>query len=372
MAFFADDIVTESSTALSEIEATPCYIENYHEAVLGAVAENESNYNVLMKHIGIHEYTSYKTTGQVVYTEGALSNFWEKVKKFFAAVYAKIKGIFNNFMSRFDAYWKGGKSFYDKYKRQLVEKFPKTDTEKIKFMGYKFNDAKLVKNDLAGSGVLEEAKNILGETIPADIKSLSATASDNIIKKRETVEQGINSFRGKLLGGSGSFTQKEFSKELFEHFRGDSKKTEIDGVTLDSITKVLSDDKLSKAISDSYTSLEKDVTALIRLCETGQKESIDAAVGTDPTSTDATKAAGHSKSAAYPIIIGVFKDILTAKQTYLAAQMQAVKDRVGQAKTFAAQILRGPVKESGSWETYGEGATDNTGGSDFLSGITFK
>jgi hypothetical protein len=363
MAFFEEGAST--SNVDLQVEATPTYIENYHEAVLAAVAEGESNYNSLMKAIGIHESSALRESGECVYTEGAIGSFWEKVKKMFMSLVAKLKGIFNSFMSRFDAQFKSGKSFLDKYKRDLAEKFGKVDKEKTKFVGYHFTHCD-EKNSTVGADVVAAAGKMLGGASVGNPASLSASDAEKIVGAREKLEEGIEGYRGSLVGAS-SLTASEFNKELFQYFRDkESAKSEQSGVDFAYISGILGSDKASKAVSDSYKQLEKDVSELVKLCDKAQKGTIDTQAGN--SASDGEKADAGKKTSAYPVMVTAFKGVLAAKQTFLGAQMTAIANRVSQAKQFAAQVVRVSVKESEGWQHYGEGAK----GDDFLGSVTFR
>jgi hypothetical protein len=345
MAFFDEG----TSSSVLNVEAVPTYIENYHEAALAVVAETESNYNALMMAIGIHENKQIRESGEAVYTEGALSSFWEKVKKFFVSLWAKIKGIFNKFMSRFDAQFKGGKAFFDKYKKQLADKFSKIDKDKVKFNGYKFqnhNTANAALNKIGLDGISI-----------ANIASLTDSEAEEVVKKREDLEDMLETFRGSLIG-SGKYSATEFNKELFEHFRGgESSKSDQDGVDFQYIAGVLGTDKLKKNIETSYKTIEKDINEMIKQCEKAQKSSIDTQVSS--TAGDTEKATASKRTAAYPIIINALKSMISIKQVYIAAQMKAISDEISQAKQFASQVIRASVKEDTTIEHYmGESADD--------------
>jgi len=347
MAFFEEG----SSTTALAVESVPTYISNYHEAALSAVAESESNYNSLMQAIGLHENKMIRESGECVYNEGAMGNFWEKVKKFFVSIIAKIKGIFHSFMSRFDAQFKGGKSFFDKYKKEIAEKLSKVDKDKLKFTGYKFTH-----HDVSNS-------KLVTDTLPK--VNITDAEAEALVAGRDKADEAMETARGVLIGG-GSFTASEFSKELFQYFRnGESAKSEVDGIDLAYFAKVLGSDKLSKTITDSYKALEKSIEAAIKACDAASKTSIDTQTG---SGTEGEKSSASKKTAAYPIIVSQLKGMIAIKQTYVGAQMQAISNEVSQAKGFAAQVIRASVKESGSWTTnYDENASD-----DFLGAVNFK
>jgi len=354
MSFFGESTLGTSV----EVQAVPCYISNYHEAVLAVVAESESNFNALMTTIGLHENKALRESGECALNEGAIRSFWEKVKKFFMSILAKLKGIFNSFMSRVDAQFKGGKSFFDKYKKELAEKFSKIDKDKVKFHGYKFTHLDS-KNSMNKEGIANTVAAMF--SVSAQSLDFSATDAQKIIDGREKLDDKIEGFRSACLGEtSGSYSASEYNKALFEHFRdGQSTKSEVDGVDFAYLAKVLGNDKAAKDASDSYKQLEKDINEIIKLTEKAQNTSITAQTK-DPKDGDAGK-----RTAAYPVIVSAFKGCLAAKQAYLGAQVTAISNEISQAKGFASQVIRASVKESASWQSYGGSSEDIFGSVEF-------
>lgn len=354
MAFFGE---STDGTAALQVEAVDTYIKNYHEAAIAVVAESESNFNTLMMAIGLHENKMIRESGECVYNEGALGNFWEKVKKFFVSIIAKVKGIFNSFMSRFDAQFKGGKAFFDKYKTQLAEKFSKVDKDKLKFTGYKFSH----------QGEANQKLSSIGSDYISKVKgNLSDSEASALIAEREKVDETLEKMRGGLIG-TGSYTASEFSKELFQYFRGgqSSKEDVSEMVNFAYLSGVLGTDKLKKTIESSYKNIEKSINDVIKACDSASKSAIDTQVSSD-ASSDA-KGSAQKRTAAYPVVVSILKGAILIKQTYVAAQMQAIANEISQAKGFASQVIRAGVKESASWAHYTEGATD-----DFLGTVEFK
>lgn len=321
---------------VSNVEAEATYIENYHEAMVAAVAENEYNFNAIMRPVAVAELAAVKEgkAPRSVWTEGALSSFWEKVKKFFLKVLAKIKGVFASFMSRIDQHFRSGKSFFDKYKKELADKFAKIDKDKVKFMGYEFTAATHTPNSKITDGLMK-----------IKFANLSAAEADAIVADRDKQDEVIEAARGDLIG-KGSLTASEFSKELFEHFRGSDTKEELTNVSFQTVASVLGNDKAKKAIQDSYKGLEKAVNRFVSDCDRAKNSAINVQVGSETGDKDEAK----SRTAAYPILVSSVKDLLAVAQTYVGAQMKAVQDEISQAKAFAGQVLRSAKHEGTSFE----------------------
>lgn len=338
--FLEESVSQGISEELLKVEGIDNGIENYHEAMLYAVAENESNFSAIMRSAAVGELKSYKE-GVDFWNEATTGGFMSKVKAFFIRLWQKIKGVFARFMSRFDQFARGGKSFFDKYKKQLADKFAKIDHDKVKFVGYTFQNIGGTANSTISS--------FQGAAFNA---SEAATYAG---KDEDALTEEIETFRSKLVGGSGKVTSSEFSKELFEHFRKDGEKEEQSGVSFQSIAAVLGNsDKAKKGVETNYKGLEKAVNAVIKACEKGQSSAIDGQVkGEGDNATHVKNTAG------YPKLIRVIKGKLEAAQTYIGAEMKACTDEISQAKAFAGQVLRAGVKHEDTSLEEGTIDTDN-------------
>ena len=342
---FLDESATLGiSEELSRVEGIDNGIENYHEAMLFAVAENESNFGAIMRSAAVGELKAYKE-GVDFWNEAATGGFFSKIKAFFIRLWQKIKGVFARFMSRIDQFVRGGKSFFDKYKKQLADKFAKIDHEKIKFVGYEFQNLGSANSAITG---------FQGGSFD------TSAASDYADKDEDALSTEIETFRGSLTGG-GKLTSSEFSKELFEHFRKGGDKEEQSGVSFQSIAAVLGNaDRAKKGVETNYKGLEKAVNAVIKACEKAQSTAVDGQV-----EGEGDQAAHVKNTAGYPKLIRVIKGKLEACQTYIGAEMKATTDQISQAKSFAGQVLRAGVHEDTSLEE----SVDNDG---IFSSVTLR
>lgn len=326
---------------VANVEAEDNGVSDFHEAMMVNVAENESNFNSLMRPCILAERAAI-VKGEApasVWTEGAVSNFWAKAKAFFLKLLAKIKGVFNRFMSFIDQHIRGGKSFFDKYKKQLADKFSKIDKDKVKFVGYTFKN---LEKSLVADGLRE---------LDSDEYGLDKDKADEMIER----------YRGFLVGQTSSgFSASEFNKELKEYFCGDSKE-EMD-VSYQDIVRVLGNaDKAKKTVQNNYKGLESAVNKIIRQCEKNASSATDDLVKDRGNNADAS-----AKTAGYPTTIAVYKGMLAAAQQFIGAQMHAAAAEVSQYKGFAGQVLRASVKESaGFYESGSFGANDFFGNVEF-------
>ena len=325
---------------VANVEAEDNGVSDFHEAMMVNVAENESNFNSLMRPCILAERAAI-VKGEApasVWTEGAISNFWAKAKAFFLKLLAKIKGVFNRFMSFIAQHIRGGKSFFDKYKKQLADKFAKIDKDKVKFVGYTF-------------------KNLEKSPVADGLRELD---SDDYGLDKDKVDEMIEGYRASLVGQSGTLSASEFSKELKEYFCGDSKE-EMDVSYQDIVRALGNADKAKKTVQNNYKGLESAVNKIIHQCEKNASSATDDLVKDRGNNPEAS-----AKTAGYPTIIAVYKGMLAAAQQFIGAQMRAAAAEVSQYKGFAGQVLRASVKESAGFDESG-----NFGANDFFGNVEF-
>ena len=320
---------------LGNVQAEAVEIDNAHEAMIAATAVDEANFNAIMAPFAVAELNALREGADpftTVYTEGTLSSFWEKVKAFFKKVWAKIKGIFAKVMTRLDSQFRSGKSFWDKYNKELASKFAKIDKDKVKFVGYSY-DVKKITDDVANPayGALQSAN------------SLSDNDSDED-------EKALDGYRGETVGQS-SLSANEYSKELQQYFRGgDTTKSEVGGVNLSYIASFLSSDKLISDVKKNFHTLEKACEDSIKTAEKKSKTNIDKNVEASKGDDNKAKENAQKAVSSDQHWLVIARGRLAIAQQYVGAQASAIQSAIGQAKGFAGQVLRASVKEGAALE----------------------
>lgn len=325
--FIGDNSVTLGGDINVQAESAG-FMDPVEEALYN-VAVDEANYNQILGCLAVAEVTAIHNglDSTSIYTEGTISDFWDKIKEFFKKIWAKIKGLWAKLVATFDQHAKSGKEFFDKYKKTLADKFTKIDKDKIKFSGYNFSVSTVASNQVASTitnGL--EISNIVSkfQTIPDD---------DAITDMEET-------FRGELINHSGSsYTLKEMVKEFHDDLRdGGTKDNDMD-VTFTYISTVLSNsDKMKSDFDKVVKATEKLMNKNIRDAEKAQDANIKKAA-TTPNTINNDTVAKYSKAIRY------IKSCLASIQAAAAEIAKAMKDEISQAKGFAAQVLRAGVRD---------------------------
>ena len=322
--FIGNNSVTVSGNINVQAESAG-FMDPVEEALYN-VAVDEANYNKILGCLAIAEVTAAHNglDPASVYTEGTISDFWNKIKEFFKKLWAKIKGLWAKLVATFDQHAKSGKEFIDKYKKTLADKFTKIDKDKVKFSGYNFS-----ARDVASKTTVISSMDI------EDIVNKFTTVPDD-----DTITDLEEAYRGDLIGHTGSsYTLKEMIKEIHDDLRdGGTKDNDMD-ITFTYISTVLSNSDKAKSDFDKIIrAIEKVMNKCIRDAEKKQDTNIKTAANTPNAANDET-VAKYSKA------IRFVKSCLASVQAVAAEIAKAMKDEISQAKGFAAQVLRAGVRD---------------------------
>ena len=315
------------------------------EEALYNVAVDEANYNNILSCLAIAEVTAAHNglDPNSVYTEGTVSDFWEKIKEFFKKLWAKIKGLWAKLVATFDQHAKSGKEFFDKYKKTLNDKFTKIDKDKVKFSGYNF----LIPSQIDTNSIENVLKidALTGEYIDGSTKKITMPDDDAITEKEEKFRGFlVDLFNGKsgasVTSPTNSYTLKEMVKELHDNLRdGGTKDNDLD-ITFQYIAGVLSNsDKSKRTFEKVYNGFERSMNANIRAVERTQNTNIKNSAD-NPTDTEKSEIV-----TLYSKLIRYIKSSFSAAQAAAAELFKALKDEISQAKGFAAQVLRAGVRD---------------------------
>ena len=341
--FIGNNSVTLSGNINVQAESAG-FMDPVEEALYN-VAVDEANYNNILGCLAIAEVTAAHNglDPNSVYTEGTVSDFWEKIKEFFKKLWAKIKGLWAKLVATFDQHAKSGKEFFDKYKNTLSDKFTKIDKDKVKFSGYNFLiPSKIDTNDIESVLKIDA---LTGEYIDGTTKKITMPDDDAITEKEEKFRGFlVDLFNGKsgasVTSPTNSYTLKEMVKEIHDNLRdGGTKDNDLD-ITFQYIAGILSNsDKAKRTFEKVYNGFERSMNANIRAVERTQNTNIKNSAD-NPTDT------GKSEIVTlYSKLIRYIKSSFSAAQAAAAELFKAMKDEISQAKGFAAQVLRAGVRD---------------------------
>ena len=222
------------------------------EANYAAIAETEMNWNAIMETAAMNEIQYFAENGEeYVYTEA--SGFGAAIVEFFKKIWEKIKAIFKKFMVMLGSVTMKDKDFVKKHGDAIRKGAANLATDGVTIKGFKFN-----KNLF--TTITANKNDVITYYITGD--NASKLAGDDYDSAEIMDEQ-----RAKLAGVSGTLTESEFRKELFEMLRGGESSPEDIDVTSNMVFEALGELENSKETRKSaekaYTNAEKVFKAVL-------------------------------------------------------------------------------------------------------------
>ena len=355
MSFFMNES-TKYANVMQETLAA--YKESYYtdptEHALACVAESQELYSNMIKEIGVQEMTALYESGDVEAVHESGDGIVTKIKNFIMSVWEKIKALFARFVRAFDGYFKSGKEFVEKYKKQLAS--ISHNMSDFRYKGYKFT--------IVGTPLSKTADDV--SKVYTGVDGMQDNALDTAF---DDFDDHVEGLRGEALGGNSKISAQEFTKELFEKFRdGSSEKTELELKSdelgdLISIMAILEDkSKTLKDVETANKNTKKIIDGLVKDFDKSRNTELGKKVGsgegdttTDERSLAVRKINLKSKYA---------HAILQITQTYNGAYLTALKDRMSQCKSVCVAALAYKPKN----ESYMESTLDNS----IFGSITLK
>ena len=190
-----------------------------------------------------------------VFTEGVLSDMWNKLKELFKKLWAKIKAIFEGFIAKFNSvFMKSSKEFATKYKAQLVNK----NLSKMKAKYSKEKDFK-------------KLVTLEGNQITVEVESKEN--AKEILEDFEADEQTCYYINNLLSTGKKFDDLKTFSKDFHEAcFDDEEEKEGFDDIKISLIGLLTDADKTESDLKKAKGKLEKQINEIIKQIDKAQTE----------------------------------------------------------------------------------------------------
>lgn len=221
-------------------------------------------FNGLIQHDFNEAYAGINESYEVV-TEGAVGDFFKKLKEFFLKLIEKIKGIFKSFMTKFLAVFiRDNKELVKKYHKQVVKNL---NDGKLKEMPFKAHEGFLYIDDMDTKDIFSDT-GIYEETFKK-FSGPNKTAQD----MRDYKEKYFDNDEA-LLAKLGVSEIGEFEEEFVENAIGEVK--EFEGYTDSMNSKIeailTNGAKVLKGLKDAQTKADKLCKRNISLVENAQKK----------------------------------------------------------------------------------------------------
>lgn len=175
--------------------------------------------------------------------EGAISNFFNRLKEMFKKLGAKIKAIFRSFMAKFDSiFMKSNKKFVDKYKKEATDK---------NLTGLKMDYEKPNGKEFILPGAKAELL-ITGGNAEFDEDEFKRDVYKNIV--------GIDT------------TDSEFAEEFHKYHYSEKEEVEVKSIMSEVIATLEGRDKLIENLKKANTGLEKLISEIIKKIDKTQSD----------------------------------------------------------------------------------------------------
>lgn len=332
------------------------YIESAYEdpfeGGMAILAESENNYNSIMKAVALDELYVLESTGmEIVYEDGRIKSFLQKVKEFFVKLWEKVKGIFAKFFAKMSSLITKDKEFVKKYKKQVVNA-KLTDFE---FDGYKFTN---VDGAIPGQSAIESLPGFMDLTsisVSGDLKKLKDYVEETM--NGDNYDDAISTYRQKLLGASSKVDSDEYAEELFKYFRdGEDSKSTLDMKDIDRnkvLNEIESTSEVKKAGEKALKAFKDIIDPIIKKLDKAEKEALKEVPGENQVKGEFASA----RAAAYSKTCSIYKDCTHAAELFTTAKLKAIKDRNRQARAIVVKMISYKPKNESAGFVYNEGGS---------------
>lgn len=194
-----EELAVEADTSV-----IPSFAMTLVEQSMYVAESTERDYNALMESIGVEEISIYESTGEEVVYEGAsFANLKEKFIRFFQALWARIKGLYDRLL----------KEFEKKHKEQMEKLSAPVDLSKLKDVDEsKYNKVKIHKFE-----GLDDAIDKIGNNCNSLLDAVNnyKAANDGTDTLGFDVVKKLTSGVADVNGGSLTEVAKEIKDKLY-------------------------------------------------------------------------------------------------------------------------------------------------------------
>lgn len=369
---------TEEVDLLNDPIDTTGVLDIEEGAMTQLMVENERNYALMMKVVGISELAAIERDGEAIYESSDVSGFFGKIKEFFKNILEKLKRLFKNFAVKFDSWTKSNKDFVNKYKKQLAI----AKTTDFKFDGFKYNnldghsgtekfidegrfkdalkpkDANGINGSIVGSIIDTDPDKVVGAVkyhIDPDTNTTNNNQTD-IKKLLDSIDEDYTDIQDNLRASVAaefiksnekSMDSNEFIDELFKGFRsGEDKKEELELSDVGGITSLmtilLNDSKVQSDLNKQFSANKKFIDGYTKALDKAQTTLLKDTPTKNTTSGSASYNVSNQISIAVRAVSVINRSIKDYQQYWIQAEnafMRAIKDRAAQAKAVCAKVL---------------------------------
>ena len=372
-------IYGKNTTSLGSYGSESVVAEEGYEGVVGSLqimTESYINEGKMFKYLIEKDFQEAVDIQNGVFTESveviteSASDIFNKIKEMIKKAWAKVKGLFKNFIAKFDIMMKNDtKSLYKKYAKQWVN----GRTKKLK----KYKYATL-KGELSSEGFVSESDIIkIYNKSYDDILGISNSADGKQKLQSILDDQSDGTTLDKYLStvSEVSTDAKSFTKDFHDKFFDDEETytdEELDQAIVSDVEKYLNQNKLINGVKKAADNNDKVFSNLLKSIDRAQKELVNYVasgnsktqnISISQTNKDAksyTVTATKDNADAINKKIGALRGEVSIAQRAVnmcnSAYLAAVKFEIAQCKRIFSQVVSKGINEAAYLDAIGEGA----------------
>ena len=373
-------IYGKNTTSLGSYGSESVVAEEGYEGVVGSLqimTESYINEGKMFKYLIEKDFQEAVDIQNGVFTESAevitesASDIFNKIKEMIKKAWAKVKGLFKNFIAKFDIMMKNDtKSLYKKYAKQWVT----GRTKKLKKYKYcKMKSGKDLSKDgfISETDILEGYREIVNDIVGA-----------NEIEKLNEISDEINDGAAldELLSAilETSTDAKSFAKDFHDEFFDDEETFTdevLDQAIVSDVDKYLNQNKLIDGIKKAAKNNDKVFQGLLKNIDNAQKTVVNFMTSNSKNGTSVSITATDKEGKKYGKgkmnvresnadlrnkQIGLIRTAVCLAQRAVnmcnSAYLAAAKFEIAQCKRIFSQVVSKGINEAAYLDAIGEGA----------------
>lgn len=298
------------------------------EACVQAAIANEQNLNMIMMSVANEEMNYFVENGvEMVYEEGKISAFFDKIKKFLKKAWEKIKSIFNKALEHIRSWISSDKKFVQKYGDEIKKYASDVKIEGYNVDGKKAADAKPYET------VVDGAADYLGYIKNGDTTKVGPDWNAD----------GIASLiRGKVTGQTGKkVSNDDMISWLKEHFTLKDKSSDFTYGGEDVYNELAKGNTTSKSVKAGYNAAKSAIAVM----EANVKQAETVAKNTKKT-----------EGTSYSMALSICSASVSIMNACQRIQLQAVNTYHQNCRKIAAKCVTKSKNKKSSNESFDFGS----------------
>lgn len=343
--------------------------ENFAQMAIMDAADYIQEHSELVRAMGGQEISITESGEEVIYEASTLEGIGEKIKGLVKKAIAKLKELISKLVAVFSSWFQSDKDFINKYSKTFTTNWVKV--KKLKVKAYKYHDE--IKNFKLSAAIPDSFTTLCDDAgkrfnIEDDFNGKPDETISSINKVDNTdLAEYIHAvvFNTITKKSESAMSSKEFSEELYEHFRkGDSAKEEMDKSELESngysaanIISTLQNGE--KATSEAKKAFIKAEKVLKKWVKDNIDNELKKTTKFEKGANEAENNKRTAKAAALTFCSSCASTALESIHTGVGIFAQLCKEYSRTCKSIATKVVAMGEKRLAQEESYDFGNDDN-------------